>query len=63
MKYLLLSTFLIACTSVFAQINDREPGVWKDIPLNPAVGRIVDIEFDPDNGDRMYAAPDANGIW
>ncbi len=27
------------------------------------MGRVVDVEFDPNDGDRMYAAPDANGIW
>lgn len=46
---------------VYAQV--REHGVWKNIPLNPGVGRIVDVEFDPNDGDRLYAAPDANGIW
>ncbi|MDO5978345.1 VPS10 domain-containing protein [Flavivirga spongiicola] len=63
MKYQFLSTLLLACMCMFAQEKERNPGVWKNIALTPGVGRIVDVEFDPNNGDRMYAAPDANGIW
>ena len=63
MKYLFVLCLLSISVSLVSQSPEREPGVWKDIELNPGVGRIVDVVFDPEDGDRMYAAPDANGIW
>lgn len=59
--FLFLFSFLLNL-SVHAQFK-REPGLWKSLGLNPAVGRVIGIEPDPNNPDRLYAVPDASGVW
>ena len=63
MKYFFLSSLIIVSMLVHSQELKRRTGQWTNLSFYPNSGRVTDVELDPNNGDRLYAAPDASGIW
>ncbi len=62
----LLRNLLLLILTVSASIligQERKAGKWENINLAPAAGRVVDIELHPTNPNKLYAVPDANGVW
>lgn len=54
---------IISSFTLLMQAQVRKPGIWKQIKMLNGPGRITDVELDPNDGNRLYCAPDGDGIW